>query len=70
VFLSVLRKYCGTLNQGMTASFPILSDSLFTIIPSFDAIQFELLTASLNKLQINKQPVRCDGVHCDLYTKC
>jgi hypothetical protein len=35
----------------MTASFHILSNSLFTVIQSFDAIESELLTASSSKLQ-------------------
>jgi hypothetical protein len=39
-----------TLNSAMTASFYILSSSLFTTIQSFDPIQSDLLTASLNKL--------------------
>jgi hypothetical protein len=43
----------GTLNWVTVASFHILSSSLFAIIQPFDTIMSELLTASLNKLQIS-----------------
>lgn len=44
-----------TLNYTMPVSFHILSGSLFTIIKTFDTIQSQLLTASLNELQITIQ---------------
>jgi hypothetical protein len=39
----------------MTASFQFNSSSLFTINQSFDAIHFQLLTASLNKPHVSKE---------------
>jgi hypothetical protein len=45
-----------TLNTGMTTSFHILSNSLFTIIESpdaIDAVYSESLTAPSNRLEIN-----------------
>jgi hypothetical protein len=39
----------------MTASFRFISSSLFTVNQSFNAIQFQLLTVSLNKVNVNKQ---------------
>jgi hypothetical protein len=50
-FSSVFPGKCrdSTLNYATTASFHILFNSLFTIILSFDAVQSELLKASLNK---------------------
>jgi hypothetical protein len=42
-----------TSYQINTTSFHVLINSLFTPIQSFDAIYLELMTKSLNKLQIN-----------------
>ena len=49
----------------MTASFHVLSSSLFAMIQSFDAIQFALLQASLNKRLTNS-----DIPHLEELPKC
>lgn len=50
----------GTLNQAMLASFRILSNSLFIINQSLNAIQSSLLTAFPNKKQTETPFLKCD----------
>jgi hypothetical protein len=51
----------------MTASFHILPIHYSSIIPSFDTIQPELLTVSLNKPQINKTCWDGTQVACETF---